>query len=74
MSKLNLFKPPIEKDTLDDWAKIATDVAKVAILAIPVILYGNDPIALKLINTALLSITVYSGLTAGRFFRKLKQE
>lgn len=74
MSKFNLFKQPIEKETLDDWAKIATDVAKVAILAIPVILYGNDAAYLKLINACLLGFTAYSGLTASRFFRKLKQE
>lgn len=73
MSKLNLFKQPIEKETLDDWAKIATDVAKVAILAIPVILYGNDPTYLKLFNTLLLSIGAYASLQSGRIIRQYKQ-
>ena len=50
---LNLSKKPIEKETLDDWAKLSVDVAKVAILAIPVILYGKDPIYLKCINSFL---------------------
>ena len=69
---LNLFKKPIEKETLDDWAKLSVDVAKVAILAIPVILYGKDPIYLKCINSFLLALGVYGGLIAGRRFRKMK--
>ncbi|SUB23109.1 Uncharacterised protein [Avibacterium avium] len=28
---LNLFKKPIEIETLDDWAKIAADITKVGI-------------------------------------------
>ena len=32
---LNLLKRPIEVETLDTWAKILEDMAKVAILAIP---------------------------------------
>lgn len=71
---LNLFKKPIEKETLDDWAKLSVDVAKVAILAIPVILYGKDPIYLKCINSFLLALGVYGGLIAGRRFRKIKEE
>ena len=47
---LNLFTRPIEKETLENWAKLAGDIGKVAILAIPVLLYGKDPIFLKLIT------------------------
>lgn len=71
---LNLFKKPIEKDSLEDWAKLSIDVAKVAILAIPVILYGKDPVYIKLINSFLLGLGAYSGLIAGRKFRKMKEE
>ncbi|QLB44845.1 hypothetical protein [Mannheimia pernigra] len=70
----NITKRPFEKETLDDWAKLSVDVAKVAILAIPVILYGRDPVTIKLINTILLGIGVYGGLFAGRKFRKMKEE
>lgn len=70
----NVTKRPFEKETLDDWAKLSVDVAKVAILAIPVILYGRDPVTIKLINTILLGIGVYGGLFAGRKFRKMKEE
>lgn len=70
----NITKRPFEKETLDDWAKLSVDVAKVAILAIPVILYGKDPIIIKVLNTVLLGIGVYGGLFAGRKFRKMKEE
>ena len=38
---LNLFKLPIEKSSLEAWSKLSDDVAKVDILAMPVILYGE---------------------------------
>lgn len=37
----NLIMRPIEPETLEDWKKISIDIAKVAILAIPVIFYGK---------------------------------
>lgn len=70
----NITKRPFEKETLDDWAKLSVDIAKVAILAIPVILYGKDPTIIKLINTLLLGLGIYGGLFAGRQFRKMKEE
>ncbi|MCK3657266.1 hypothetical protein A4G18_00650 [Pasteurellaceae bacterium Pebbles2] len=72
MSLINLFKRPIEKETLDDWAKIASDIAKVALLAIPVVLYGKDPIYLKTINSALLMTGAYFALQSGRIIRRYK--
>lgn len=47
---LNLFKLPIEKSSLEVWSKLSDDVAKVAILAMPVILYGEQPLFLKGLN------------------------
>ncbi|MDH3000648.1 hypothetical protein A1D23_09465 [Chelonobacter oris] len=69
---LNLFRKPIEKETLDDWSKIANDIAKVAILAIPVILYGKDPIYIKSINTLLLVFGAYCGLLTARHIRRIQ--
>lgn len=57
--KLNIFKAPIDKETLDDWAKIALDCAKVSILAIPVLLYGNETAFNKLYYSVLLAISAY---------------
>ncbi|WP_439239995.1 MULTISPECIES: hypothetical protein [unclassified Lonepinella] len=70
----NLFRQPYEKETLNDWAKLCVDVAKVAILAIPVMLYGESPIQIKIINTILLCSGVYAGLYMGRQLHKLKEE
>lgn len=68
----NLFSRPIEKDTLEDWAKIVADVAKVSILAIPVVLYGNDAVPLKTFNSILLLIGAYAALQSGRIIRRYK--
>ncbi|QNS14468.1 hypothetical protein [Mannheimia bovis] len=70
---LSIFKRPVERETLDDWAKISVDVAKVAILAIPVILFGNEPTLAKLINSTLLVLSIYIFLTLGRKLRQLKE-
>ena len=71
---LNLFKRPIEKSTLEAWAKMSDDVAKVAILAVPVILYGKEQIATKLLNVFLLGLAVYFFLSASRLFRRKSEE
>lgn len=39
---LNLFKRPIEPEIKEDWSKLTLDIAKVALLAIPVVVYGNS--------------------------------
>lgn len=70
---LSIFKRPVEKETLDDWAKISVDMAKVAILAIPVILFGKEPTLAKLINSTLLVLSIYIFLTLGRKLRQLKE-
>ncbi|SUB26532.1 hypothetical protein EV689_10155 [Avibacterium gallinarum] len=49
---------------------MSDDIAKVAILAIPVILYGKDSIAIKCLNTLLLSGAIYLFLVGGRLFRE----
>ncbi|MCK3656392.1 hypothetical protein A4G19_14030 [Pasteurellaceae bacterium Macca] len=70
----NLFRQPIEKSSFESWAKIADDIAKVAILAVPVMLYGKDPFWVKLLNTSLLTIAVYLFLIGGKLFRKKAEE
>lgn len=70
---LNAFKRPFEKETLDAWAKMADDVAKVAFLAIPVVLYGKETILFKGIHSALLLAGAYLMILGGRLIRKHKQ-
>ncbi len=69
---LNLFKRPIEPDTLDAWAKIIEDIAKVAILAIPVVIFGQGEAAFKAWSTVALIVVTYFFLLGGRFFRQYK--
>lgn len=68
----NLFRKPIETETLDGWAKMAEDIAKVAFLAIPVTLYGNDALHIKIINVSALLLGVYGFLICSRVARKFK--
>lgn len=70
----NVFGSPFETSTLEAWAKMADDIAKVAILALPVMLYGNDPNSLKILNSFLLIVGVYSGLFIGRYLRRQIEE
>lgn len=68
---LNIFKKPIEKPSLEAWSKMTDDVAKIALLAFPVILYGERTTLFKTFNLLLLAIGIYSFLLLGRVCRKL---
>ncbi|MCX2962090.1 hypothetical protein [Rodentibacter caecimuris] len=70
----NLFQSPIEKSSLEAWSKLTDDIAKVAILAMPVILYGENSLAFKGANIAFLLIIAYIFLVIGQFFRQLSEE
>lgn len=70
----NIFKKPFEKGTLEAWAKIFDDIAKVAFLAIPVMIYGKDAIGLKLFNIGILVIGIYIFVLGGRICRRLLEQ
>ncbi|OOF87657.1 hypothetical protein BKG94_08835 [Rodentibacter ratti] len=70
----NLFRSPVEKSSLSAWSKLTDDIAKVAILAMPVILYSEHSLAFKGMNIAFLLIIAYIFLVTGRFFRQLSEE
>lgn len=70
----NLFKLPIERTSLEAWAKLSDDVAKVAILAMPVILYGEQVAFLKGLNIGSLLVIAYFCLAVGRIFRQLSEK
>ncbi len=51
----HLFRKPIEKSSLEAWSKICDDVAKVTILATPVMLYkAEETLIFRFINIGLL--------------------
>lgn len=68
----NLLKPPFETDTLNAWAHLVEDLAKVALIALPMVLYGDSPTALKVINTALLVFISDSSLLLSRRIRQYR--
>lgn len=56
---LNLFQKPIEKLSLESWAKMLDDIAKVAILSLPVMLYGKDVVILKIFHLLVVLFVIY---------------
>lgn len=68
----NLLKRPIESETLDAWAKILEDIAKVAILAIPVVIFGQNGVFFKSASTIALLMAAYFALIGGKQIRKHK--
>lgn len=74
MFHFNLFNVPLEPDTLDAWLKILDDIAKVAILALPVLVYGQGTLLFKIINTILLIVLTYICLKFGRSLRKNRDQ
>lgn len=71
---LNLFKRPIEPEIKEDWSKLTLDIVKVALLAIPVVVYGNSPLWVKLLNVSLLLVATYSSLLISRNLKPKKKE
>lgn len=71
---LNIFKKPYEKGTWEAWAKMCDDIAKVAFLAIPVMIYGSDPMVLKMLNIALLALGSYIFIIGGRSCRRMHEQ
>lgn len=69
---MNIFKRPLHKDSLDSWCNILDDVAKVAILAIPVVLYNEILLTYKVANSAFLACSAYLCLFCADFMRKNK--
>lgn len=66
----NLLKRPIKKETTDSWAKNLEDLAKVALLAMPVILYGEYSWSFKAINLVLLASFSYFILFGAKGLRE----
>lgn len=72
---LNLFQKPFEPETLDVWAKMSDDVAKVAVLGIPAVIYMKDnAVWVKVLNVCLLLLIIYVFLLVGRILRKAKAQ
>ncbi|MDH2997488.1 hypothetical protein A1D22_07105 [Pasteurellaceae bacterium LFhippo2] len=71
---LNIFKRPVEKASIEAWSKMTDDVAKVALLTIPVILYSKEDLGFKLLNILALFLVIYFFIIIGRFCRRILEE
>ncbi|NBI42263.1 hypothetical protein GVX76_01920 [[Haemophilus] felis] len=71
---MNIFKRPIETETLDAWAKWLEDIAKVAIIAVPVVVFGQYPLIVKGLNILFLLICTYFFMLGGKLIRKHKDK
>lgn len=71
---LNIFKHPLNKESVDSWCKILDDIAKVAILAIPVVLYSGNEISYKFTNSIFLVISAYCCLMGANIMRRNKEK
>lgn len=69
---LDLFHKPINIESLDSWAKNLDEIARIAILAMPVVIYGSDVTSFKIMNIVLLASCSYSCLYLANFLRKKK--
>lgn len=69
MYTFNLFKRPFERSTLKEWAKLSDDVGKVAIIAIPAMIFSDYELIVKIINIIGLSAVAYSFLLIARNIR-----
>ncbi|KAA6207995.1 hypothetical protein [Avibacterium paragallinarum] len=72
LNLFNLLKRPIETETLDAWAKILEDIAKVALLALPVVIFGQNHFLFKLASSFALLLIAYLALIGGKQIRKHK--
>ncbi|OOF48737.1 hypothetical protein BKK54_10270 [Rodentibacter genomosp. 1] len=70
----NLFRSTIEKSSLSAWSKLTDDIAKVVILAMPVILCDENSLSFKGVNIAFLLIITYFCLVMGRELRRLSED
>lgn len=70
---LALFKRPFHKESLDSWSKNLDDIARVAILAVPVVIYSNDAIVYKVFNIIFLAVFAFCSVSCADFIRKKRE-
>lgn len=67
---LNPFKRPIKKETSEAWAKMFEDGTKVSLFAIPVVLYNEADLMVKLTAMFGLVLTLYFSVICSRMLRE----
>lgn len=72
LGKLNAFKRPFIRESLDAWCKTFDDVSKIAILATPTVIYSDNTLNYKIINSSILILSAYIAIYCANFIRKNK--
>lgn len=66
------FKRPINMESLNSWAKNLDEIARIAILASPVVVYSPYEIGLKVLNMMFLVLFSYFCVYLADFIRRNK--
>lgn len=74
MFLFNIFKKPLNSESIDSWCKALDDIAKISLLGVPVLLYSGNALIYKIINTFLLLLSSYICLLMADFMRRNKAE
>ncbi|WP_245853376.1 hypothetical protein [Pasteurella oralis] len=56
----------MEVETLNSWAKWLEDIAKAAVVAIPVVVFGHYGLLFKFVNSGVLTIGAYVTLVIAK--------
>lgn len=70
---LDLFHKPINIESLDSWAKNLDEIARIAILAMPVVIYGSDVTSFKAMNIVFLIFSCYFSVYLANLLRNKKK-
>lgn len=65
----NLCQFPTSKETIEAWAKILEDIAKVSLIAIPVLVFGKETDMFKIFGSSSLFLTAYCCLIIAKYLR-----
>ncbi|OOR99428.1 hypothetical protein B0187_04870 [Haemophilus paracuniculus] len=69
---LRFLKRPLNADSLEAWCKMLDDVAKVALLTTPVVIYSNNGLSYKIANGIFLAVAIYACIIGADALRRNK--
>ena len=70
----NLFCFPTKKETIEAWAKMLEDFAKVSIIALPVVFFGKESLIFKAFGIGGLILIAYCSLIIAKYTREKMSE
>lgn len=70
----NLFCFPTKKETIEAWAKMLEDFAKVSIIALLVVFFGKEGLIFKAFGIGGLILIAYCSLIIAKYTREKMSE